>query len=188
VPSYSEFEPINRAAWRKWLQKHHTSTAGVFLVYVKKPKRSLSYAAAVEEALCFGWIDSVVRPIDDTRYKQLFTPRKPKSGWSALNKARVSTMIASGLMTASGLAKIEAAKADGSWVKLDHIEQLVIPADFTRALNANRKARAHFESLTPSQRKMFLYYLAGVKSADKRAARVAESVRRLARGAKHPLL
>ena len=186
MPSYPEFEPSSRAAWRKWLQKHHTSSGGVFLVYRKKPKRSLSYADAVEEALCFGWIDSVMHPIDEARYKQLFTPRKPKSGWSALNKARVGTMIASGLMTDSGLAKIEAAKADGSWVKLDHIEQLAIPVEFNRALDANPKARARFESLTPSQRKIFLYYLAGVKSADKRAARVVEAIRRLATGAKHP--
>jgi uncharacterized protein YdeI (YjbR/CyaY-like superfamily) len=186
VASYAEFTPRNRAAWRRWLQKHHGSSAGVLLVYVKKPVRSLTYGDAVEEALCFGWIDSVMRPIDDTKYMQLFTPRKRKSGWSALNKRRIEAMIAAGLMTKAGLDKIEAAKQDGSWTKLDHIEQLTIPPAFERALKANAKARAQFESLTPSQRKIFLYYLSGVKSEDKRAARIAESIERLRAGARHP--
>ena len=155
-------------------------------MYVKKPRRSLAYADAVEEALCFGWIDSVIRPIDDTQYAQLFTPRRTKSGWSALNKRRVDAMIERGLMTEAGLAKIEAAKRDGSWARLDHVEQLSIPPDFGRALTRNAKARARFESLTPSQRKIYLYYLSGVKSEDKRAARVAESIARLAADVKHP--
>lgn len=186
VASYPQFQPKNRADWRRWLQKHHASSNGVMLVYVKKPVRSLPYADAVEEALCFGWIDSVLRPIDDTRYEQMFTPRKPKSGWSALNKRRVEAMIAGGLMTKAGRAKIEAARQDGSWERLDHIEQLTIPPEFDKALKKNAKARTQFESLTPSQRKIFLYYLHGVKREDLRAQRMKESVERLAAGARHP--
>jgi uncharacterized protein YdeI (YjbR/CyaY-like superfamily) len=186
VASYPEFQPKDRAHWRRWLQTHHASSKGVTLIYVKKPVRSLPYADAVEEALCFGWIDSVLRPMDEIRYGQLFTPRKPKSGWSALNKRRVEAMIADGLMTNAGLAKIEAAKQDGSWTRLDHIEQLTIPPDLEKALKRNAKARSRFDSLTPSQRKIFLYYLHGVKREDLRAQWLKESVERLAAGARHP--
>ena len=186
MSSYPEFQPRDRAHWRAWLDRHHASATGVMLVFVKKPKRLLSYAEAVEEALCFGWIDSVLRPMDEVRYAQMFTPRKPKSGWSALNKRRVEAMIAQGLMTRAGLARIDAAKLDGSWAKLDHIEQLVLPPAFERALARNRKAGAQFALLTPSQRKIFLYFLSGVKSEEKRAQRIVESIERLAGGAKHP--
>ncbi len=186
MASYPEFQPKDRADWRRWLQKHHASATGVLLVYVKKPTRSLAYGDAVEEALCFGWIDSVIRPIDDARYMQLFTPRRPKSGWSALNKRRVDAMIERRLMTKAGLEKIESAKRDGSWARLDHIEQLTIPPDFDRALKKNAKARRRFDSLTPSQRKIFLYYLHGVKREDLRAQRLETVMDRLAQGATHP--
>ena len=184
--TYPTFEPKDRADWRRWLQKHHASSNGVHLVYVKKPARSLAYGEAVEEALCFGWIDSVVRPIDDAKYMQLFTPRRPRSGWSGLNKRRIEAMIERGLMTRAGLERIEAAKRDGSWTRLDHIERLTIPPEFERALKKNAKARKRFESLTPSQRKIFLYYLHGVKSEHLRTQRLKESIDRLAAGAKHP--
>src|SRR4051794_22783456 len=103
-----QFQPRSRAAWRAWLKKHHATSRGVWLVYAKKHTGipSLTYAEAVEEALCFGWIDSLIHPIDDSLYKQIFTPRKTKSAWSALNRKRVERLIEAGLMTAAGLALV----------------------------------------------------------------------------------
>jgi uncharacterized protein YdeI (YjbR/CyaY-like superfamily) len=183
---YEQFEPKNRAAWRKWLLKQHAKSKGILLVYVKKPKRSLSYGDAVEEALCFGWIDSTLFPIDDARYMQLFTPRKPKSGWSAVNKRRIEAMVKAGLMAPAGHAKIEAAKKDGSWTRLDHIETLTIPPEFERALAKNAKARATFETLPPFARKTFLYWITGAKREETRAKRIAQSIKGLAARLKHP--
>src|SRR5215204_6440331 len=113
-------QPKSRAAWRAWLQKNHASSSGIWLVFAKKHSGipSLSYADAVEEALCFGWIDSLLNPIDDTLYKQMFTPRKAKSVWSALNKQRVDKLIAAGAMTAAGMAIITLAKKTGRWESL----------------------------------------------------------------------
>lgn len=175
-------QPADRAAWRRWLRANHATSTGVWLVYRKGAARNVTYNDAVEEALCFGWIDSLMRPIDDHAYMQLFTPRKPKSGWSALNKRRIADLIARKQMTRAGLAKIEAAKADGSWTKLDQVEALVVPPDLARALARNRKARAFFDALTPSRRKMVLYWINGVKSPERRAARIAQAVSRAARG------
>jgi uncharacterized protein YdeI (YjbR/CyaY-like superfamily) len=189
VPSpdaYKRFEPKDRAAWRKWLEKHHQSSPGIMLVYVKKPRRSIPYAAAVEEALCFGWIDSTLYPIDDTRYMQLFTPRKARSGWSKLNKTRVTSLIEKGLMAASGHAKIEAAKRDGSWTSLDHVEDLTIPVELGRGLAKNRKARENFAALTPFARKIYLYWINNAKREETRAKRIATAIERLSQGHKHP--
>src|SRR3954467_6447493 len=109
--------PESRQAWRNWLEQHHASSTGVWVMYAKKQSGlpSLTYNDAVEEALCFGWIDSKINPIDDDFYMQVFTPRKAKSAWSALNKTRVERLLAAGLMSAAGLATIEAAKDSGAW-------------------------------------------------------------------------
>src|SRR5690349_5704001 len=110
-------QPRSRKAWRAWLEKNHASSSGIWVVYAKKHTglNSLTYVEAVEEALCFGWIDSLVHPIDDSLYKQIFTPRQPRSAWSALNKKRVEQLIASRQMTAAGMKMIELAKANGQW-------------------------------------------------------------------------
>jgi uncharacterized protein YdeI (YjbR/CyaY-like superfamily) len=103
--------PKSRQAWRAWLEKHHATSTGVWLVYAKKHSGlpSLTYSDAVEEALCFGWIDSKINPIDEDFFMQVFTPRKPKSGWSPLNKTRVARLLAAGLMAPAGLAAVKAA-------------------------------------------------------------------------------
>ncbi len=125
-----------RAEWRAWLNANHATATGISLVYFKKSsgKPSVTYAEAVEEALCFGWIDSRLNSIDAVSYKQIFTPRKPKSGWSKLNKSRVERLISEGRMTAAGTAKIDLAKKNGSWSLLDASENLEIPQDFESAL------------------------------------------------------
>jgi uncharacterized protein YdeI (YjbR/CyaY-like superfamily) len=175
-------QPRSRKAWRAWLQKHHATSSGVWLVIAKKHTGipSLTYGEAVEEALCFGWIDSLMHPIDDKLYRQVFTPRKPKSVWSALNRARVEKMIAAGLMTAAGMAMITLAKKSGTWEALKQIEQLELPADLKKALHANGAAKTNWPRLTPARRKMFLYWLNDAKRPETRATRIASIIDRVA--------
>jgi uncharacterized protein YdeI (YjbR/CyaY-like superfamily) len=147
------YEP-DRAAWRRWLAKEHGRSPGIWLVFDKKSSRSdrLAYGDAVEEALCFGWIDSVVRRLDDARYVQLFTPRKAKSTWSRSNKMRVERLLAEGLMAAAGLASIELAKANGSWESLDAVEAFVMPEDLATALAAVPGAAEKFAAFAAAAR------------------------------------
>jgi uncharacterized protein YdeI (YjbR/CyaY-like superfamily) len=161
----------DRKAWRKWLEKNHASSSGVWLVYYKKNsgKTRVSYTDAVEEALCFGWIDSTLNPIDADSYMQLFTPRKQKSGWSKLNKDRVEKLVEQGLMTSAGLEKIEAAKHHGTWSKLDGVESFTIPPELKRAFTANKKAKKFFDTLSKTNKKYILYYINGAKRADKKS-------------------
>jgi uncharacterized protein YdeI (YjbR/CyaY-like superfamily) len=168
--------PSSRREWRAWLKKHHTSAMGVWVVYAKKHTgiASLTWEEGVEEALCFGWIDSLRRPVDDTYFKQLYTPRKPKSAWSAINKKTVERLIAGGLMTAAGLAAIEIAKANGRWTALDHVESFTVPDDFRKALSKDKAAQAGFDALSPFGRKQFLYRLNSAKRPETRAKRIVE--------------
>jgi uncharacterized protein YdeI (YjbR/CyaY-like superfamily) len=177
-------EPRDRAEWRAWLERNADTTASVWLAIGKKggTVTSLTYEQAVEEALCFGWIDSTVRKLDEARYKQLFSRRKPRSTWSRSNKERVARLEAEGMMAPAGLAAVELATENGSWSTLDEIEDLIVPDDLARALAASPPALANFESFSPSARKMFLYWIANVKRPEKRAERIAETVRRAAAG------
>jgi len=147
-------------------------------VYAKKHTGipSLTWQEAVEEALCFGWIDSLRRPVDDTCFAQLFTPRKPKSTWSAINKASVERLIAAGLMEPAGLDVVERAKATGRWSALDHVESHTLPPDFAAALAKNPAAARGYESFSPFVRKQFLYRLNSAKRPETRAKRIAELV------------
>ena len=176
-------QPKSRKAWRTWLEKHHATSTGTWLVYAKKHSGlpSLTYKDAVEEALCFGWIDSKIHPLDDDFYMQVFTPRKPKSAWSALNKTRVKQLLAAGLMTAAGLAVVEAAKASGAWNANDHAEKLIIPPDLARAIKANAEASRHWASYTDSRRKGVLYRLAGAKRPETRAKYLRQIIENMAR-------
>jgi len=171
---YKTFQPKTRQQWRQWLKKNHAKSPGIWLIYYKKStgKAKLVYNDAVEEALCFGWIDSTLRPQDDECFMQRFTPRKPKSGWSGLNKKRIEKMTAEGLMTKAGLAKIEAAKKDGSWKSLDHIDVIQLPEDFEKALSKNKKARINFENFPPYTKKQFLYHINLAKTEATRKERI----------------
>jgi uncharacterized protein YdeI (YjbR/CyaY-like superfamily) len=175
--------PKSRQAWRTWLQKNHASSTGVWLVYAKKHSglASLTYNDAVEEALCFGWIDSKINPIDDTFYMQVFTPRKPQGAWSALNRTRVKRLIAAGLMTAAGAAAIKTAKKLGTWEATTHADDLIIPPDLANALESNAEARRHWESYTASRRKGVLYRLAGAKRPETRAKYLREIIENMVR-------
>lgn len=168
----------DRKTWRAWLSKNHATQKGIWLVFYKKHtgKPTVSYEDAVQEALCYGWIDSTVRTIDEERYMQLFTPRKAGSNWSDLNKRRVKKLIEQGSMTGTGLRKIEEAKKDGSWRNLDAVEKLKIPPDLLKALSSNSKTKKNFEGLSPSRKKQFLWWIESAKTTGTRQKRIAETV------------
>lgn len=169
----------DRASWRAWLARHHETARGVWLVYYKlgSGKARLAYADAVEEALCFGWIDSRPNKIDDARYMQLFTPRKARSGWSRINKERIERLLTAGLIAPAGLAKIEAAQADASWEHLDSAEAFEMPEDLRAALVANSDAQRHFDAFPPTVRKGLLYWVTQAKRPETRTRRIEEVIR-----------
>ncbi len=171
-------EAKDRAAWRSWLRRHHDRDVGIWLVIHKKASRSgsLSYEDAVLEALCFGWIDATANRLDDETYKLWLAPRKPKSVWSAINKERVSRLIAAGLMQPSGLAAVETAKANGSWSALDRSDALIMPDDLAEALAAEPDAARHFDAFPPGTKKQVYFWIENAKRPETRARRVAETV------------
>jgi uncharacterized protein YdeI (YjbR/CyaY-like superfamily) len=184
MADFPSLQPRSRKAWRAWLTKNHATSSGVWLIYAKKHTKipSLSYSDAVEEALCFGWIDSLIHPIDDSTYKQVFTPRKPKSRWSALNRKRVAKLIEAGLMTAAGLALITLAKKTGTWEAYVPSETLTLPPELKKAINANPAAKKNWPTYTESQRKIFLYRVHDAKRPDTRAQRIARVIEIVASG------
>ncbi len=172
------FHATDRKQWREWLEKNHHISLGVWLIYykVKSGKPSIRYSEAVKEALCFGWIDSKVKSLDSERYMQIFTPRKPKSVWSKLNKQYIEELIEQGLMTPLGIEKIEAAKQDGSWHKLDAIEELIIPTDLKQALEANETANRYFEAFSNSSKKNILFWIESAKRPETRLRRIEQTI------------
>ena len=176
----------DRKGWRNWLIKHHAKEPGVWLIYYKKGsgKTRVSYEAAVEEALCFGWIDSIMKPIDEEKYMQKFTPRKIKSVWSALNKKRVEKLLEQKLMTPAGLAIIDTGKKNGSWVQLDHVENLIMPPDLEKFFAKNRRVFKYFEGLGKFRKKQWLYRLHNAKLPQTRKKRIAELVAEAGAGKK----
>lgn len=173
-------EVHSRAEWRRWLSVHHGQAEGVWLVTYKKaadPERYLSYEDIVEEALCFGWVDSLPRTVDAARSMRLVAPRRPRSAWSAVNKARVEKLVAAGKLAPPGLAVIERAKADGSWSKLDAVEALVTPPDLARALSRHGAAREHFAAFPRSSKRIILEWIASAKTEATRRKRIEETAR-----------
>ena len=183
---YGRTRPTSRRAWRAWLRKHNAALSGVWLVYSKRTagRQPLSYDAAVEEALCFGWIDSIVRTIDERSYRQLFTPRKPGSTWSVPNKRRVASLIKRDRMTEAGMAKVRAAKRDGTWNALTKIDRLVLPAELTKAFRANKAARSGFDAWSLSTKRAVLWWLHTAKRPATRQARLQEILRAATTGTK----
>lgn len=178
IDNFEDVHPLTRSEWRNWLAENHDKSPGVWFVYYKKAtgKPRVEYDAAVEEALCFGWIDSLARGFDDERSKLLMTPRKAKSVWSKPNKVRVERIVAEGLMTAAGQAKIDQAKADGSWNTLDSSDLLEVPEDLEKAFVGNEAARIKWDGFAPSARKAILYWLGTAKRQETRRARVEKIV------------
>jgi uncharacterized protein YdeI (YjbR/CyaY-like superfamily) len=172
------FCPSSPADWRAWLQAHHETRQNIWLIYHKKHTGvpSLTWSQAVDEALCFGWIDSQAKPIDADKYMQFFCRRKPGSAWSRVNKEKIIRLTAAGLMAPAGLARIEAAKQNGSWTLLDEIEELIIPADLAAALQARPGASDFFASLSKTDKRNMLQWLVLAKRPETRQKRLAEIV------------
>jgi uncharacterized protein YdeI (YjbR/CyaY-like superfamily) len=171
--------PNSRAQWRDWLESNHASSTGVWLVSWRKHtgKDGPSYGEAVEEALCFGWIDSTGRKLDDDRTMLWFSPRKPGSGWARPNKERIERLTAAGLMTPAGQQVIDAARADGSWSRLDDVENLVVPDDLAEAFDLRPPARQNWDAFPRSVRRSVLTWIVQAKRETTRAARIEETAR-----------
>lgn len=170
----------SRAEWRKWLSANYGRATGIWLVTFKKaasPEHYLSYADIVEEALCFGWVDSLPRALDAERSMRLVSPRKPGSSWSAVNKARVEKLMTAHLMAAPGLAVVEKAKEDGSWKRLDTVEALQVPKDLGRALRQFEKASDNFNAFPRSSKRLILEWIGSAKRPETRTQRIEETAR-----------
>ncbi len=173
----------DRATWRAWLEANHEHAGGAWLVTwrASSGRVGLAYEAAVEEALCFGWVDSTGGRVDDERGKLYFAPRKVRSPWAGTNKARVERLIAAGVMAPAGLAAIERAKANGSWEVLESAERLEVPADLAAAFAVQPPAAANFAAFTPSARKLLLTRVALALRPATRAERIARIAEAAAR-------
>jgi uncharacterized protein YdeI (YjbR/CyaY-like superfamily) len=174
----------DRSVWRRWLERNHAASGGIWMVYLKgrKAGECIAYEDAIEEALCWGWIDSIIKKVDPEKYVRRFTPRRPGSIWSRLNKRRIAKMVKAGRMTKAGLARIDAAKQNGDWEKaaspfagLDELP------DFQKALTANKNAKKFFEGLAPSYKRQFLGWIGNARQDDTRTRRISEAISLLAR-------
>jgi uncharacterized protein YdeI (YjbR/CyaY-like superfamily) len=177
----------NRDQWRDWLSQRHDGEVGVWLVFYKKAtsRPTIQYEAAVEEALCFGWIDSIIKRVDGEKYVRKFTPRKDKSNWSALNRKRAAKMIKAGKMTDVGLAKIKVAKKTGLWDQDGRpVTSLGISPEFADALAGNKRANECFEELAASYRKHYIGWIAVARRPETKKRRINESIALLEKGKK----
>lgn len=172
----STFFPASQQEWRQWLKKNHRSQQSIWLIYYKKTSDTVTvtYSAAVDEALCFGWIDSTIRSLGDGRLMQFFCKRKTTSVWSKINKEKIQRLIDNGLMTKAGLESIEIAKQNGSWAILDTVEELTIPKDLAQAFRKHPGSKAYFTSLSKSVKKAMLQWVIVAKRPETRLKRIME--------------
>ena len=178
-PTFVEMEtfyPASQEEWRQWLKEHHDKKQSIWLICykMKSGKPSISWSNAVDEALCFGWIDSTRKTVDHETFIQFFTRRKPKSVWSKINKEKVRRLIDEGLMAPAGYESIERAKQNGSWETLDEVEDLTIPADLEAGFQARPGSLDYFLSLSKSVRKSILQWLILAKRPETRQKRMSE--------------
>lgn len=166
--------PQNRQRWREWLQAHHDQQQSAWLVYYKKTSATptLTWSEAVDEALCFGWIDSQAKPLDAEKYQQFFSRRKPKSGWSKINKAKVQRLLAEGKMMPAGRAAVEMAQQNGAWTLLDEVEELRVPADLEQAFVLQPEAQNFFLHLSRTTKRNLLLGLILAKRPSTRQQRL----------------
>ncbi len=172
------FCPQNQADWRNWLMENHVSKQSIWLIYYKKETRktTLTWSDAVDEALCFGWIDSTAKTIDEERYMQFFSKRKPNSVWSKVNKEKIERLMAADLIVKAGYDSIEIAKKNGSWTILDAVEALVIPEDLEAEFAGKAGSKDFFMSWSKSVRKAILQWLVLAKQPQTRQKRITEIV------------
>ena len=171
-----DYCPYDKQDWRKWLELNHNKKEAVWLIlYKKKSSNSnLNWSESVDEALCFGWIDSVKRPIDIEKYKQYFSKRKANSTWSKINKDKVDYLTSENLMLEAGYKTIEIAKKNGSWSILDEVEALVIPEDLKKEFNERVGSLEYYESLSKSVKKILLAWVVLAKRTETRQKRIIE--------------
>lgn len=181
---YPIYHAESRAQWRAWLEANHQSAPGVWLCSWRTAtgRPRCPYPEVVEEAICFGWIDSTANTLDEERGLQLVTPRKPKSTWTRLNRRRAADMEARGLMTDAGRRVVEVARANGWWTILDPVEDLIEPDDLSAALDANRAARSAWDGFPPGARKAMLWWVISAGRDDTRVRRIETIVDKAARG------
>jgi uncharacterized protein YdeI (YjbR/CyaY-like superfamily) len=174
----NEYYPKTRKAWRSWLQKNHADKQHVWLIIYRKAasKPTVTYDEVVEEALCFGWIDSKPNKRDDESYFLFIAPRKPKSPWSALNKKRIEKLLQQNKIEDAGLKKIEAAKKDGAWIALDKIEALEMPSELKKAFAKSKAGLQHFEQFPPGVKKQIYQWVDTAKTEQTLQKRVTETV------------
>ena len=176
-------EVESREAWADWLEANHADAAGAWAVTWKKASGGpfVGYDDLVEEALRFGWVDSVGNRLDDERTMLRFSPRKPGSGWSRPDKERIARLEADGLMESAGIATVESAKRDGSWAALDDVENLVVPADITVAFDAHLGSAEQWEEFPRSVKRGILAWIVSAKRPATREKRIAETAALAAR-------
>jgi len=169
----------NDQEWRSWLHEHHYNSDGVYLILYKVESKqpSMRWEEAVRVALCYGWIDSTVKKIDEERRRQYFCPRRPKSVWSKVNKTYIKDLISNNLMHQSGLKSIEIAKENGSWIALDDVENGVIPEDLQKAFDLHSKAFQNYQNFAKGYRKSYLYWLNQAKRKETRIKRITEIIK-----------
>lgn len=170
---------VKREDFRNWLQKNHETENKIWLIYYKKKtgKPCISNNQALEEALCFGWIDSIVKSIDEEKYAKKFTPRRAESNWSELNRKRAKKMIKQGLMKEPGFSKIRLAQKKGNWNKKPSQNNIIqIPFEFIKALAENKSARKNFENLGASYRKQYIGWIANAKKTKTREDRILKTI------------
>lgn len=174
--------------WRNWLKKNHNKANEIWLIYYKKgaAKPTMEYGESVDEALCYGWIDSLIKKIDDEKYARKFHPRKETSFWSELNKKRAVKLIKEKRMTSIGLAKVEAAKKNGMWKKSDPKPdfEIKLTDDFKNALNKNKTAKINFDNFSPSHKKPYFIWISSAKRKKTQLKRIAEAIQLLEKGKK----
>lgn len=182
LPEYDESLILSsRDEWRTWLETNHTAKTGIWVVIIKKNSQvdGLRYEDAVEEAVCYGWIDSKMKSVDGDRFIQRFTPRKPTSFWSDSNKERVKRLKAEGKMTEAGLKAVKIAKQNGMWDYSRRISsEVTIPVDLEKALFKNKKARKNFNNYPPSTQKIYINYILESKKPDTRERRISKIIER----------
>ena len=171
-----DYCPNDKKDWRRWLELNHQEKDAVWLIFHKKntPNHNLSWSESVDEALCFGWIDSTKKAIDSERYKQYFSKRKVKSNWSKINKDKVKVLIELGLMKEEGYKSIDIAKENGSWAILDTVEALVIPKDLRDEFENHQGSSEYFNQQNKSIKKILLYWVVSAKRKVTRKKRILE--------------
>ncbi len=172
------FHAKSRKHWRNWLEKNHRKEASVWLIIYRKESGtpSVYYPEAVDEALCFGWIDSKPNKRDAESYYQFFAKRNPKSNWSKVNKDKVERLLAAGLMAPAGQEMITIAQQSGTWNALDRVDNIEIPPDLQKALDKNKTALIHWNAFSRSSRRGILEWILNAKREETRAKRVAETI------------